>query len=277
MSQPASSATQPPVRPDAARQAAAWIAIILIGAWMLYPILTPAHVEGFSASIVSLALHLNDGHLADYDRLHPANLEYFTLSRLGTVTFVSVLTGPLRLPGEWAIRLMTWLGFVALATSSFVLVRRWTNASSKAAVVALLLIPGLAESSFFYNDTIFAAALGTSAVAVIATWPGLAAAAVSGVLLGAAIVARLDAVLLAPAVVLIGWERHGLGRAFWSRASIFALGVLVPVILVQRSFMRAFSTSTPPRSTPSSSGASRFDRRSMHEKCRCSSASPPEF
>jgi len=231
LSQPASSATQP-VRPIAARQAAAWIAIVLIGAWMLYPILTPAHVEGFSASIVSLALHLNDGHLADYDRLHPANLEYFTLSRLGTVTFVSVLTGPLGLPGEWAIRLMTWLGFVALAASSFVLVRRWTNASRKAAVAALLLIPGLAESSFFYNDTIFAAALGTSAVAVIATWPGLAAATLSGVLLGAAIVARLDAVLLAPAVVLIGWEQHGLGRAFWSRASIFALGVLVPVILV---------------------------------------------
>src|SRR5215210_7699054 len=114
-----------------------WIGVLLVGAWMLHPILTPAHVEGFSASIVSLALHLNAGQLADYDRLYPANLEYFTLSRLGTVTFLSVLT-----------------------TSSFVLVRRWTSAPSIVVVVALLLIPGLAESSFFYNDTIFAAALG---------------------------------------------------------------------------------------------------------------------
>src|SRR6476659_9669854 len=101
---------------------ASWAALIVIAAWLLHPILTPAHVEGFSASIVSLALHLNDGRLADYDRLHPANLEYFTLSRLGTVAFVSVLTGPAGLPGELAMRLTTWLAFLALATSSFVLV-----------------------------------------------------------------------------------------------------------------------------------------------------------
>jgi hypothetical protein len=220
------------VQPSAYRHIALWVSIILLGAWMLHPILTPAHVEGFSASIVSLALHLNEGHVADYDRLHSANFEYFTLSRLGTVAFVSVLTGPLGLSGDWAMRLMTWLGFVALATSSFVLVRRWTNASGKAVVVALLLIPGLAENSFFYNDTIFAAALGTTALAVIDTSPGFAAAAMSGVLLGAAIVTRLDAALLAPAVMLIGYEQHGLGRAFWSRASVFSLGVIVPVISI---------------------------------------------
>ena len=56
---------------------------------------------------------------ADYDRLHPANLEYFTLSRLGTVIFVSVLTGPLGLSGEWAMRLTTWLGFLVLVLQEF--------------------------------------------------------------------------------------------------------------------------------------------------------------
>ena len=214
------------------RELVAWVAIILLSVWMLHPMLTPAHVEGFSASIVSLALHLNAGHLTDYDRLHPANLEYFTLSRLGTVAFVSVLTGPLGVSGEWAMRLTTWSGFLVLATSSFILVRRWTNASSEAIVVALLLIPGLSESAFFYNDTIFAAALGTTALAVIVMSRRLVAATVSGVLLGAAIVARLDAALLVPAVVLIGLEQHGLRRSFWTRASVFALGVLVPVVSV---------------------------------------------
>ncbi|PYP77270.1 MAG: hypothetical protein DMD35_15670 [Gemmatimonadetes bacterium] len=214
------------------RELVAWVAIILLSVWMLHPMLTPAHVEGFSASIVSLALHLNASHLTDYDRLHPANLEYFTLSRLGTVAFVSVLTGPLGVSGEWAMRLTTWSGFLVLATSSFILVRRWTNASSEAIVVALLLIPGLSESAFFYNDTIFAAALGTTALAVIVMSRRLVAATVSGVLLGAAIVARLDAALLVPAVVLIGLEQHGLRRSFWTRASVFALGVLVPVVSV---------------------------------------------
>jgi Gpi18-like mannosyltransferase len=128
-------------------------------------------------------------------------IEYFTLSRLGIVSWMSVLTGPLGFSGEWAMRLTTWMGFAALATSSFVLTRRWASASSFACVVALLLIPGLAESSFFYNDTIFAAALSVTALAVISTSPSAAAVATSGVLFGTAIVARLDAILLAPAVL----------------------------------------------------------------------------
>jgi hypothetical protein len=214
------------------RDVAGWLALAGLGAWMLHPILTPAHVEGFSASIVSLALHINDGRIVDYDRLFPANLEYFTLSRLGTVTFLSLLTGPARLSGEWAMRLTTWLGFVALAAASFVLARKWTNASSKAIIVSLLLLPGVAESSFFYNDTIFAAALGTTAVALIATRSGVIWAVMSGLLLGAAIVARLDAVLLAPAVVLVGYERLGMGRSFWTHAGLFAVAVLVPVVVV---------------------------------------------
>src|SRR5215203_3539865 len=214
------------------RKLAAWLALAVVGAWLLSPILTPAHVEGFTASIVSLALHINAGQIADYDRLHPANLEYFTLSRLGIVSWMSVLTGPLGLSGEWAMRLTTWMGFAALATSSFVLTRRWANASSFACVVALLLIPGLAESSFFYNDTILVAALGVTALAVISTSPSAVVAATSGVLFGAAIVARLDAILLAPAVLLIGYDQHGLGKAFWSRALVFTIAVLVPVVLV---------------------------------------------
>src|SRR5215207_2171415 len=144
-----SSVKAPVATPKPNRQAALWIGILFVGAWLLHPILAPAHVEGFSASIISLALHLNAGQLADYDRLFPANLEYFTLSRLGTVTFLSVLTGPVALSGAWTMRAIIWLGFAALATSSFVLARRWTNAPSIIVVAALLLIPGLAESSFF--------------------------------------------------------------------------------------------------------------------------------
>jgi hypothetical protein len=224
------------MRASVRRHGALWIAIVIVCAWMIHPILTPAHVEGFSASIVSLALHLNAGELTDYDRLHPANLEYFTLSRLGTLVFVSALTGPLGLSGEWAIRLTTWFGFTALVISSWLLARRWTNASGLAVVLALLLIPGVAESAFFYNDTIFAAALGTSALAVICLAPGFAATVIGGVLFGAAVVARLDAVLLVPAIVLIAYEQHGLARAFWLRALIFAIAVLVPVVLVPSAF-----------------------------------------
>jgi hypothetical protein len=224
--------SDPVASESANRHTVFWIGLLIVACWQLHPILTPAHVEGFSASIVSLALHLNAGHLADYDRLHPVNLEYFTLSRLGTVRWLSLLTGRLALSGEWAMRVTMWLGFAALTTSSFTLARRWTNAPRIVVAAALLLIPGVAESSFFYNDTLFAAALGATALAVLSISPSLVASTISGMLFGAAVVARLDAVLLAPAVVLIGYERHGLGRAFWMRALVFTVGAVVPVILI---------------------------------------------
>jgi hypothetical protein len=220
------------VSQSANRHTAAWIGLLIVACWLLHPSLTPAHVEGFSASIVSLARHLNTGHLADYDRLHPVNLEYFTLSRLGTVTWLSLLTGRLALSGEWAMRVTMWLGFALLTTSSFVLARRWTNAPSIVVVISLLLIPGVAESSFFYNDTLFAASLSAAALAVLSVSPTLVASTISGLLFGAAVVARLDAVLLAPAVALVGYDQHGLGRAFWLRALAFVIGAGIPIILI---------------------------------------------
>src|SRR3954466_10698764 len=36
-----------------------WLIVLLAAGWLLLPIVHPTHVEGFSASIVSLALHLN--------------------------------------------------------------------------------------------------------------------------------------------------------------------------------------------------------------------------
>src|SRR4051794_390108 len=97
--------SSPPRRPLTERRAnwpeVARIGLVIIVAWLVYPVLTPAHVEGFSASIESLAIHLATGTLADYDRLHPANLEFFALSRLGTVTFVAALIRWLGLGSEW--------------------------------------------------------------------------------------------------------------------------------------------------------------------------------
>jgi len=218
--------------PPASRRYLAWLVVLLAAAWLLSPILTPVHVEGFSASIVSLALHLNQGQLADFDRLNPANLEYFAHSRLGIVLLESLLTGPFRIGGEVALRLITWSGFVALVVSSFLLVRRWSDVPAIQVVVLFLLLPAIAESAFFYNDTIFAAALGVTALAMVTLSESTWATILGGLLLGAAVVARLDAVLLAPAVALVGYQQNGLQRRFWIRAVIFAASVAIPVLLL---------------------------------------------
>lgn len=225
------SALLRPLVPSAYRPRLAAVGLLVVVAWLFHPVLRPVHVEGFSASIESLATHLARGALAHYDTLHPANLEFFALSRLGTVSFVASLQW-LGLTSEWAMRVTMWIGFVALIWSSIVLVRRWTGAPLMLVVVSLLLIPGVSESAFFYNDNVLSAALALGALAVVGTSVGLAPTALAGLLFGAGVVARLDAVLLAPAVGLIGYQQHGLGSTFVRRGLAFTAAAVLPVILV---------------------------------------------
>jgi hypothetical protein len=206
--------------------------VLVAAVWLVYPVLHPVHVEGFSASIESLAIHLAQGRLAEYDALHPANLEFFALSRLGTVTFVASLISWLGVSSEWAMQLTMWVGFAALTWASVVLVRRWTGAPVTLVVLSLLLMPGVSESAFFFNDNVLSAALALGALAVVGGSAGLVSTVFAGLLFGAGIVARLDAVLLAPAVGLIGYRQHGLGRRFVLRGLAFTAAALLPVVLV---------------------------------------------
>lgn len=210
------------------------------GAWLLYPALSPAHVEGFSASIVSLGLHLGGGDLSAYDQLHPANLQFFGLSRLGTALSVTLFSALPGVSGDWAMRATMWVAFAVLAWASFVLVRRWTGAGAVVAAASLLLMPGVAESAFFYNDNVLSSALAVASLAVVASSQRLVLTAPAGLLFGAAMVARFDAVLLAPAVPLIAYGQHGLGRTFLLRAVVFAAGVLVPLVGVLGAFHSTF-------------------------------------
>jgi hypothetical protein len=205
----------------------------VIVVYLAYPILTPVHVEGFSASIESLSIHLASGALGDFDRLHPANLEFFALTRLGIVEFVAALIKWLSLDSEWAMRVTMWIGFATLIWGSIVLVRRWTAAPMSAVVAILVLVPGISESAFFYNDNVLSAALAIAALAVIGFSPRKGTTAVAGLLFGAGIVARLDAALLAPAVALIAYEQHGrVDGDFAIRALVFAVSTLLPVVLL---------------------------------------------
>ncbi|HEV2735017.1 MAG TPA: glycosyltransferase family 39 protein, partial [Longimicrobiaceae bacterium] len=205
-------------------------------AWLLHPALSPAHVEGFSASIVSVGLHVGQGDVSAYDRLHPANLEFFGLSRLGTALSVTLFAAIPGVGGDAAMRATMWIAFAVLAWASFTLVRRWTGAGGAVAAASLLVVPGVAETAFFFNDNVLSSALAVASLAVVGSSQRLAVTARAGLLFGAAMVARFDAVLLAPAVPLIAFGQHGLGRTFYLRAAVFTGCVLVPLVGVLGAF-----------------------------------------
>lgn len=215
------------------------VALACLMVWLWHPVFRPVHVEGFSASILSIAIHLNEDSLANYDHLYAFNREFFALSRLGMNLAVASAARALGRPEDLALTVVMILSFTCLVGSSAILIRRWGQVSFPLALAALVLIPGVAESAFFYNDNVLSAALATSAMAVLSTWRHVLIAALGGVLFGFAILTRTDAVLLAPAaaLILIGngkpslmsvWRMLGFGAATASVVSgvllIFGVG-----------------------------------------------------
>lgn len=218
------------------RNTAAWAVLAVLGAVLMIPTLSIAHVEGFSTVIISLGMHIRDGNVRAFDYLYGANLDYFGLSRLGAALAMGLLTSIPGMSGELAFRLVMWVGTAALAASTWVLVRRWTGAPHLLIAAALLLLPTITESAFVYNDNLPSAALAVGALAVLVTTRGLAPAALAGLLFGLGMVTRADAVLLGPAVLLLLYEQSGVSRASVWRGLAFGLGLLLPVVGLYHAF-----------------------------------------
>jgi hypothetical protein len=189
--------------------ALAWAAAAALAGWLLLPALTPAHLEGFTAALAALGLHLAQGSLADFDTLQPLNAEYYALTKLGAVLAVGALAGPLG--SDLALRIVMWAGLGALLAGSAFLSRKWSGASWPFVLAPLVLLPGIFESGFLYNDNIPAAGLAALGLSCLYArrWPGLAAA---GALIGLAVLTRTDTILACACVPVILYERFGATR-----------------------------------------------------------------
>jgi hypothetical protein len=212
------------------RSVLAWAAVALLGAWLLWPALAPVHVEGFSASIVSLGLHMAGGTVADFMPSAPFNADYFGLTKLGAVTAVAALSPVFG--GDGAMRAIMFASLVVLLGASAGLIRRWTGARWLTIALVLILVPGVTENSFFFNDNLPAAALLALALLVLDRARSWQLALLAGLIIGWAVAVRTDVVLVAlVATPLITFERQGLRRAAVSTAvaGLAAVAVLFAV------------------------------------------------
>lgn len=198
----------PAVRAVSASWAAA-LAAICLTAWLLLPILTPAHLEGFTAALAALAIHATNGSLPAFDSLQPLNAEYFGLTKLGAVLALAVPIG-LGVGSDLALRLMMWFGLALLLAGSAFLARRWSGARWWFVLPPLVLLPGILESAYIYNDNMLAAGLATAGLCFLYARHGLGLVA-AGLLLGFAVLTRTDTVLIGVCVPVILLERFGVG------------------------------------------------------------------
>lgn len=151
-----------------------WPAVLLTIAaiWLLSPLTAIQHVEGFSATIDSLALHLvQDGSLRPYDRVFPFNLEFFATSRAGAIAALSGLHAVAPGAGDGAFKLLVVVGLLLLAVGSMQVIRVWTGTGWLAAGAALVLMPGVFESSFIYNDNVLSSGLAATSLALLREGP----------------------------------------------------------------------------------------------------------
>lgn len=170
------------------------------------------------------------GTVGDFLPFEPFGTDYFGLTKFGAVAGVAMLS---RLfSGDDAMRLLMALGAVLTYASSAYLIRAWSGAQGWLIALVLLLIPGVAEAAFYFNDNLLAAGLFLAGLCVLVRWPKKAlAGAAAGLLIGCAISVRTDLVVAAVAAVpLILWP--GGWRSLLRMASLSGAAALATLVAV---------------------------------------------
>ena len=176
-----------------------WLLLI----WLVSPIFTAVNIEAYSARLQSMAAEFNGPGVLDYDRLMPLHVEYLYLTRSGVVFLLAGFNRLFGLVPDLGFKVITLLSFVIVVLASAKFARTWGAIRYRVSIPVLLMIPGVPEVAYYFNDNIVSAAFSAAAFALTApkaTWRGYAAV---GVLMAAAISCRTDAALALPLLGLI--------------------------------------------------------------------------
>ena len=207
------------------------VAVLGTLGWFALPVLSGEYNEGFQSTIVMNAEALARGGSRATDMLYALDNDFFWISRFGVSLLLAALL-KIGFPAVIGFRLIMGLSLVALVWANAAILVRHYGVHPVFACLPALLFPGLFESSWFFNDDVLSAALSSVALALFWARKSLPATAVSGVLLGLAVAARTDAVLLAPAVAMLMWFELPDWRARFSHALVAApIAAAVPVLL----------------------------------------------
>lgn len=215
--------------------AAGIAAVVGLLAWFTIPVFAGHYNEGFQTVTVMNAETIVEGHVHGADIIYPLVDKFFLNSRFGLSV---VLAGLLKLGfgavnGFRLIQLLSLAGLVA--ANAAILVRRY-GVHPVLACLPALLFPGLFETAWFPNDNLLSAALSSTALLLFWTRPTLLATAASALLLGLAIACRTDAVLLAPAFLVLMWFELPTWPQRISRALVAGPIVAAVPILVYAAF-----------------------------------------
>ena len=143
------------------------------------------------------------GQFAKDDLAYPVNLEYFYTTRGGTVQVLEAVVKLTHTTSDLNFRMLIPLSFLLFAAACVVFVKRWSDEPAWAVIAAFVLTPGLCEPAFFFADNLLSASMAACAFAFIGPRRSMIAWAGAGAALACATLLRIDALLAAPALLLL--------------------------------------------------------------------------
>ncbi len=211
------------------------VPLVAFGLWTLWPVLTSAHLEAFSAQLQSIAILMNrhgPHGLSLADQSYPITTEFLYMSRSGLVDLLQIAMRVTGSTGDWVFRLLMILSFCAFSWASIQVARRWSEESVPLLFLVFLLTPGLVEIGYFFSDNLPSAAFAMLALAGVpkesesdSRWLAV------GALMAFALLVRFDAVVMSVPLCVclyIGkphWKRCALRAGLMIAGTIFIMGL----------------------------------------------------
>jgi hypothetical protein len=207
--------------------------LVLITAWLVWPALFSQHLEGYTATLEAIALTSGWHGLGQQDALYPVLTEFLYYTRLGIVAMLEGIYGLFGSVGDHAFRAIMIGSLILILVSCVTVARRLQGVPAWAALLALLLAPGVTEGGFLFNDNLPSAAFVSAALAVAAWRSALASYAAAGALIGVGILIRLDAAALAPFIGCVALLQTQSWRAAAMRVGAAVAGTFAVLLIAK--------------------------------------------
>src|SRR3569833_2014551 len=205
--------------------------VLLVSAWLLLPALTATHVEGLSAQLQSQSLAFAGGGIATHDPYLPLVTEFIFLKSPGVVDLLAWLQSTSGITGDSAFRVLTVTSLLLLMIASVSFAVWQGRVGWVAALAAVILSPGVAESGFFFNDNVVSAAFAALSVALLRPDAPIWRYLTSGLCAGAAVLCRLDGIFALPLLLGVVAIERNTRSLLLQRLTALAAGFLAAMVI----------------------------------------------
>jgi len=205
-----------------------WIGLLFTG-YLLTPLFSSVHIEGFSAQIESIAYLKSVDSTLNHDPFMSLVTQFIYQTRGLVIWLLAGIFAIFGNIGLHAFQLLTGLSFALLLYSSIKFARLWLEPKQVHwlyGLFAMALTPGIFELSFYFNDNIVSAALAVTALTLIAVRLNNLHIVLSALFFTLATLSRIDAIFIGPIILGLMIFHAPSFRLFAQHSVLYAASVL---------------------------------------------------